>query len=121
MPHLPSVLEGRAAFQVYFPAVRPVLPSSTHLPAQPFSDPTPLFCLLVYHAAAENGPFYCSPEAAAVVEQCGSITSCLSSNPGGVPWLVYPVMGQKRPDSARRLIGKRYHSYIDRPPAQQFL
>jgi len=37
-PHLLGVLEGLATIQVYFPAVRPVTPSITHQPAQPFSD-----------------------------------------------------------------------------------
>ena len=43
MPHLLHVLEGLGSVQVYFPAVRPALPSSAHLPAQPFSEPTLFF------------------------------------------------------------------------------
>ncbi len=49
-PHLPKVLEGLRTIQVYFPAVRPVPPSFTYQPAQPFSCPPFLSRILFFHA-----------------------------------------------------------------------
>ena len=120
MPHLLHVLEGLGSVQVYFPAVRPVLPSSAHLPAQPFSDPTLFFWFVdLPRGGREWATLLLIGGRRPMCMQYGTINSCCSCGPGRIPFLVDPVMDQECPDYTCHLVGQSHHRYVQRPAGQQ--